>query len=108
VRFNDEVRTVAHMGELLRGRRIAHGLSQDALAGIAQTHQPAISRIERGACSPSVETLTELFAALGEELVLVTRPAGPGSDDASTAAARLRIGTLSSSERASQTSSPVS
>jgi transcriptional regulator with XRE-family HTH domain len=54
----------------LRGR---HGLSQAGLAARAGTSQQALSKIERGLVSPSVETLARLAAAMGEELVLESR-----------------------------------
>lgn len=57
-------------GELLREARRRHGVSQKRLAIRAGTTQSAISRIERGGVSPSVETLGELLHLLGEDLVL--------------------------------------
>ena len=54
----------------LRGR---HGLSQAGLAYRAGTTQQAISRIEQGRVSPTIEMLTRLAAACGEELVLDAR-----------------------------------
>lgn len=66
-------------GLFLRERREAHGLSQAGLAALAKTSQGQISRIERGAISPSFETLAKILAALGEkaELRLVTGPLKP-------------------------------
>lgn len=55
-------------GELLRATRERHGLSQQRLARRAGTTQAVISRIERGAASPSVETLRRLLGAMGWEL----------------------------------------
>lgn len=55
---------------LIRTRREAAGLSQDALAARAGTSQPAVSRYESGASSPSVETLDRLLAAMGARLEL--------------------------------------
>jgi transcriptional regulator with XRE-family HTH domain len=40
----------------------------------AGTDQAAISRIERGAISPSVETVERLLAAMGEQLALDSKP----------------------------------
>jgi transcriptional regulator with XRE-family HTH domain len=42
--------------------------------GEAGTDQAAISRIERGKISPSVETVERLLAALGEQLKLESVP----------------------------------
>lgn len=64
-------------GELLRRRRLAHGLSQRELAERAGTHQSSISRIERGAEDPTVNRLGHLLQALGERLRLETSPLDP-------------------------------
>lgn len=50
--------------------RARHGLSQAQLAYRAGTNQQAISRIEQGRVSPTVEMLARLAAATGEELLL--------------------------------------
>lgn len=55
---------------LIRSTREAAGLSQSALAERAGTSQPAVSRYESGASSPSVETLQRLLAAMGARLEL--------------------------------------
>ena len=60
-------------GELVRELRARHGLSQAGLAYRAGTTQQAISRIEHGLVSPTVEMLTRLAGACGEELVLDAR-----------------------------------
>lgn len=57
-------------GELLRGARERHGLTQSQLAIRARTSQAAISRIERGFVSPTVEMLEKLLDLVGEELML--------------------------------------
>jgi uncharacterized protein len=57
---------------LIRTTRESAGLSQGALAARAGTSQPAVSRYESGASSPSVETLDRLLAAMGVRLDLVT------------------------------------
>lgn len=57
-------------GQLLRDTRRRHGLTQRQLAIRARTSQAAISRIERGVVSPTVETLAELLWLMNEELVL--------------------------------------
>jgi transcriptional regulator with XRE-family HTH domain len=59
--------------ELVRELRARHRLSQAALAYRAGTTQQAISRIEQGLVSPTVEMLTRLASACGEELVLDAR-----------------------------------
>lgn len=56
----------------LRARR---GLTQIELAERCGIDQADISRIERGATSPTVRTLQRLAAALDAEVRLVARPA---------------------------------
>lgn len=48
--------------------REQHGLSQQRLARRIGTRQSAISRLERGEVSPTVETLNLLLNAMGEQL----------------------------------------
>ncbi len=62
------------VGEKIRQTRKRHGLSQQVLALRAGTDQAAVSRIERGEISPSVETVERLLAALGERLGLESTP----------------------------------
>jgi transcriptional regulator with XRE-family HTH domain len=59
---------------LLREARARHGVSQRRLALRAGTSQDAISRIERGVESPTLERLTHLLTVLGERLELATAP----------------------------------
>jgi len=61
--------------ELLRDRRVAHGLTQAQLALRAGTSQAAISRIEGAEVSPTFSTLAGLLGAMGETLSLDARPA---------------------------------
>jgi transcriptional regulator with XRE-family HTH domain len=58
----------------LRDLRARHRLSQATLAYRAGTTQQALSRIEHGRVSPTLEMLARLAAAAGEELVLHSRP----------------------------------
>ncbi len=60
--------------ELIRTVRLRHGLTQAQLALRAGTTQTAISRLERGDRSPSVETLSRLMLVMGEDLDLRARP----------------------------------
>lgn len=55
---------------LVRGSRLAAGLSQRALARKAETSQPAIARYERGVATPSWETLQRLVAACGRQVTI--------------------------------------
>lgn len=52
-------------GQLLRLAREEAGLTQKALADLANTQQSSISRLEQDAVSPSVVTLARLIEATG-------------------------------------------
>jgi transcriptional regulator with XRE-family HTH domain len=67
-------------GELLRTVRRRHGLTQRQLADRARTSQAAVSRIERGVVSPTVDTLTTLLDLMGEEIELDAAPIDYGHD----------------------------
>lgn len=82
-------------GKLLRDARKRHGVSQQSLARRAGTTQSAISRIERGGVSPTVETLSALLHLVGEDLVLAAKPTDSGID---RSLIRERLG-LTPSER---------
>jgi transcriptional regulator with XRE-family HTH domain len=63
---------------LLREARLRNGLSQRRLALRARTSQDAISRIERGAESPTIDRLRQLLLVLGEHLELDVAPRSDG------------------------------
>jgi transcriptional regulator with XRE-family HTH domain len=71
IRYNFAVTS----GQLIRQARKRKGLSQAELAFRAGTRQSAISRLERGDISPSVETLESLLRVMGERLELSSQPA---------------------------------
>lgn len=56
------------VADLIKATRKRHGISQQSLAVRGGTDQAAISRIERGQVSPSVETVARLLAAMGERV----------------------------------------
>lgn len=64
----------------MRQARERHGLTQKQLAIRARTSQAAISRIERGLVSPTIEMLEKLLAMVNEELVLEARELDWGHD----------------------------
>jgi transcriptional regulator with XRE-family HTH domain len=64
---------------LLGDARRGAGLTQRELSARSGVPQPAISRIERGAVSPRVETLDRLLAACGRDVEAFPR-AGAGLD----------------------------
>lgn len=55
-------------GDLVRTARHRAGLTQRELARRARTAQSVVARIERGATSPTWETLTRLLAGAGFEI----------------------------------------
>jgi transcriptional regulator with XRE-family HTH domain len=87
-------------GKLLRETRHEHGLDQADLARRAGTTQTYISRIERGAVSPSLRTLRRLLNAMGVDLRLGVAPLSPGNVSASDLRSDLR--NLTPEERVDQ------
>jgi transcriptional regulator with XRE-family HTH domain len=61
-------------GELVKERRLRHGLSQRRLAHRAGTSQSAIARIENGTEEVTWSRLRLLLLAMGEEPVLDSAP----------------------------------
>lgn len=55
----------AHYAALVRPARLRRGLSQMALAQLAEVDRTTVSNIERGAGAPQEDVLRRLFAALG-------------------------------------------
>jgi transcriptional regulator with XRE-family HTH domain len=68
------------VGQLLREARQKHGVTQAQLASRAQTSQAAVSRIERGLVSPTIDTAARLFDLLGEGLRVSAEPIDYGHD----------------------------
>jgi transcriptional regulator with XRE-family HTH domain len=68
-------------GELIRGARRRHGLSQRRLALRAGASQAWISRLERNEVSPSIESLQRLLLVMGEGLQLGTERLRGDDDD---------------------------
>ena len=67
-------------GAMVAQLRRRHRLSQAQLAIRAGTSQAAISRIERGRESPTVNRLAALLQVMGETLTLAARPMQPWAD----------------------------
>jgi transcriptional regulator with XRE-family HTH domain len=76
---------------LLREARARHGISQRRLALRAATSQDAISRIERGVESPTLERLTQLLMVLGERLEIDAVPLVEPEQDVTRLTARERL-----------------
>jgi transcriptional regulator with XRE-family HTH domain len=68
------------LGRLIASVRSAAGLSQTALAAAIGTAQSVVSRWERGADTPRVDTLVRILRACGFEPDLVLRPSDDGID----------------------------
>src|SRR5262245_8522020 len=62
------------LGALITRARTSAGLTQTALADAIGTTQSVISRWERGADAPRVDTLVRILRACGYEPDLVLRP----------------------------------
>jgi UDP-N-acetylglucosamine 1-carboxyvinyltransferase len=65
---------LTQIAELVRGARLARGLTQSQLATRLGTSQSAIARIESGGQNLSVELLTRINSALAADLVTIGEP----------------------------------
>lgn len=77
-------------GQLVRAVRRRKGLTQSQLALRAGTTQSAISRIERDSESPTVDRLTDLLHAMGEDLTLASTAIDPWANAEDLAMERQR------------------
>jgi ribosome-binding protein aMBF1 (putative translation factor) len=69
-----EARRAFVIGQAVRERRVALGLSQTELAAQAEMTQPALSRLEAGGAVPTIPVLERISAALDSELVVTITP----------------------------------
>ena len=70
----EEARRAFLIGQAVRERRLALGLSQTEVAARASMTQPALSRLEAGGAVPTIPVLERIAAALGAELVVTIAP----------------------------------
>lgn len=70
----DEARRAFLIGQTVRERRLALGLSQTELAAGAGMTQPALSRLEAGGAVPTIPILERIAVALGAELIVTIAP----------------------------------
>ena len=69
-----EARRACLMGQAVRERRLALGLSQTELAGRAGMTQPALSRLEAGGVVPTIPLLERISTALDADLIVELAP----------------------------------
>ncbi len=62
------------IGQAVRERRLALGLSQTELATRAGMTQPALSRLEAGGVIPTIPLLERISAALDADLIVQLSP----------------------------------
>lgn len=70
----DEARRAFLLGQAVRERRLALGLSQTDVADRAGMTQPALSRLEAGGSVPTIPVLGRICAALDAELIMTIAP----------------------------------
>ena len=66
----EEARRAFLIGQEVRTRRLALGLSQSEVARRAHMTQPALSRLEAGGSVPTIRVLARLAEALDAELTV--------------------------------------
>jgi ribosome-binding protein aMBF1 (putative translation factor) len=69
-----EARRAFLIGQAVRERRLALGLTQTELAARAGMAQPALSRLEAGGGVPTIPVLERISAALNAELIVTIAP----------------------------------
>jgi len=69
-----EAQRAFRIGQAVRERRLALGLSQTEVAQRAGMTQPALSRLEAGGAIPTIPLLERLTAALDADLIVEISP----------------------------------
>jgi ribosome-binding protein aMBF1 (putative translation factor) len=69
-----EAHRAFRIGQAVRERRLALGLSQTELAKRAAMTQPALSRLEAGGVIPTIPLLERITAALDADLIVEISP----------------------------------
>ncbi|HEY5854040.1 MAG TPA: helix-turn-helix transcriptional regulator [Aldersonia sp.] len=73
----DEAHRAFLIGQAVRERRLALGMSQTEVAASASMTQPALSRLEAGGTVPTIPVLERIAAALDAELIVTIAPHAP-------------------------------
>jgi transcriptional regulator with XRE-family HTH domain len=61
------------LGDRIRHARVALGLSQEAIAGLAGMHVTNYGKIERGTANPSLLTIVRIAVVLGTDVAALTQ-----------------------------------
>ena len=70
----EQARRAFLIGQAVRERLLALGLSQTEVAARAGMTQPALSRLEAGGAVPTIPVLERIAAAHGPELIVTIAP----------------------------------
>lgn len=76
--MNQIARSPDQLGIAVQQQRLAHNLSQSALARLVGTSQKTISKIENGNPATRIETLFAVMAALDMQMTLGSRTQDSG------------------------------
>ncbi|HVW52745.1 MAG TPA: helix-turn-helix transcriptional regulator [Trinickia sp.] len=87
------------MGETIAARRLALGLTQEQLARMIDVGQEFISRIERKATPPKLETLLKICYALNCSVDDLLQQGTPAQTDEQLAAIAIAMRDLTGDER---------
>lgn len=71
---NDEARRAFLIGQAVRERRLALGLSRAEVAVRADMTQPALPRLEAGGAVPTIPVLERISDALDADLIVTIAP----------------------------------
>lgn len=74
---NQPCQLVLHFAENVRRERRAQGLSQEALADLADVHRTYIGMLERGEKNATLGTLERIALALGVPAISLLEASGP-------------------------------
>jgi transcriptional regulator with XRE-family HTH domain len=74
---------IGEVGEIIRRRRKALGVNQDAVAELAGISVHTLSNIESGRGNPTLEVLSRVLDVLGLELVVQPSSPNPNTESGS-------------------------